>query len=139
MMATHLSLEPATLSLEWNRSSLRSLPVRSAWYTLSWIERRDMDEVYELVKAGQNLPALRILYDLLDEALLRSEFGRCDNALAALDAARLSNACWVGVLGITRAARAQLPSRSGFFRDVEAQLEVRGASAQVRSALRGLA
>jgi hypothetical protein len=89
------------------------------------------EEAYVFVRQGKDREALRVLYDLIDGALIDGAFSACDGLLRALDPVRLDPACWVGVLGITRVARGRLPARAGLRATILTLARERGCSALV--------
>ncbi len=65
---------------------------------------------YELVRAGKGRKALARVFDELDERILDEEFDVCDWVLGAVDVTQLDTTTALGFLGVTLAARHELPA-----------------------------
>lgn len=97
-----------------------------------WVEESNRFE-----KAGERGKALDVIYDTLDDMLLASKFGECDNDLSRIDVAELGNSQLTSVLMVTAPARDLLPSRADFHSRVVAVVKSRGG--EVGKMLSGLA
>jgi len=79
-------------------------------------------------KRGKKEESLDLIFDALDDLLLKSRFKDCDEVLASIAADRLNNAQLLTVLTATLPAKSRLRSRADFVVRVEATLHKRGAN-----------
>ena len=91
---------------------------------VEWIEG-----AISLVDAGKKEQSLDLIFDRLDELLLASEFGECDEILSAIETDHFTNAQLLTALTATLAARADLRARAGFVAWVRETVRQRGADA----------
>jgi type III restriction enzyme len=90
------------------------------------IEEADhfLDRVYSTV--GTPRRALQIIFDYMDEAILRDDLARCDDALDRVDLGRLETTTALGFLSITLQARQRLQKREAYAERVEEWLKGKG-------------
>jgi hypothetical protein len=95
-----------------------------------------VSKAIELSSAGKKDQSLDVIFDNIDEMLLRSRFEACDSVLAKLPLNQLSNAQLITVLTATLAAKERLRNREHFFEQVRSILIERDS--EVELLLRGL-
>lgn len=95
-----------------------------------------LEEAMVLAGRGKKEESLDVIFDALDDLLLKSKFKDCDEALASIVADRLSNAQLLTVLTATLQAKSRLPSRAGLVSRVKSTLHQRGAD--VKGLMSGL-
>jgi hypothetical protein len=84
------------------------LPEAPSIGVLEETERQFLDELYELVKAGEYRRAMAHLFDFVDDRLLEGHYASCARILRAVDLDRLEPTIAIGILSITLQARAPL-------------------------------
>lgn len=82
-----------------------------------------LKQAKELYAAGKPSRALVGLFHHIDDKLLAGEFKYVDDLLSPLDPEELPLMLRLGVLTITLAAKASLPSRTAYFTRVAKSLE----------------
>jgi hypothetical protein len=79
-----------------------------------------------LDKQGRTDSALDLVYDAIDDLLRRGDYPRLDHVLTEVPVADYSVDLLLGILTATLPGKSRLPSRSGFFGEVERALKARG-------------
>jgi hypothetical protein len=97
-----------------------------------------IDDVYSLVAKKEPDKAIDILFNHVDEWLLRNEFTRCNDLFHVVDVKRLDTHLLVALLSITLAASQKLPDRPKFVLRVERQLKESRPECEVNDLLKGL-
>ena len=85
----------------------------------------------ELSRGGKQDESLDVIFDNIDEMLLRGEFEECDSVLSTMPVNQLSNAQLITVLTATLAAKIELQNRGNFVRQVHSVLESRDSDADL--------
>lgn len=84
----------------------------------------------QLENAGEPARALDLIYDEVDDALLRGDFAAVDAIFPPLLPDTLSVRIILGLLSITAVAAEHLPSRRAFYMAAYDSLESRGRDAE---------
>lgn len=103
-----------------NNDPVSSLGSTSATRTsghLAWVR-----DLYSLVGQGRHDDAIDVLFSTVNRMFVKGEFAKCDEALRAIDVARLDTNLLVGVLTSTLCAAEHLPSRNDVIHRVENRL-----------------
>lgn len=110
-----------------NASARRRLPELGPW----------LEDVYRLCAGGKVDPALRLVFDEMDELLHARDTARCDEILGAADVGKLSIDVMLAFLMSSFRARSALRRRAGFLDRVEHRLQAE-VPERVDRLLRGL-
>lgn len=85
-------------------------------------------KVYRRCKRQQDAAAVDLIVDSIDNLLLRGRFDECERVFAEAQPMQMSGAAIVSFLGITLAARMEIPSRVKFYdAAIEAIAYMRGS------------
>jgi len=87
--------------------------------TLSGIQ---LSGVYSSVLHGDPDAAIDVLFEHVDELLVRGEYGRCDDLLETIDLSRLDTNLLVALLSVTKRASSDLEQRQHLVERVETRL-----------------
>ena len=89
----------------------KQLPDLNAWQPTSQAGSF-LEGLYRLESSGNSRKAVDQLIDCVDDLLTNGKFDECDELLRQVDVAKISPTLIITFLGITRAAKEKLRSRS---------------------------
>jgi hypothetical protein len=94
-----------------------------------------LDVLYRLCEEGKEDAAVDLVIDAVDDLLHVRDLPRCDEILKLADVERLSVRAMLALLMETFRARSGLPSRLGFYEQVDGELRSRLPDARVDALL----
>ena len=116
----HIGAETSTIGLDFLSINLADRSPTTPY----WLENAK-----ELDERGDDIAAMDLVFDRVDNLLLRGDFSSVDNLLRVIDVSRYSEDLLLTILTATLAAKDKLRERTAYFQQVHETLTHRGIDA----------